>query len=66
MSFFNKIKEKLIPEPSSLPMATSASGGGIGNGRGALDFEDNVSQHFVSLVCNASQKRVAFLSTHFT
>jgi hypothetical protein len=41
MSFFEKIKDKLIPEPSGVPMSASASGG-IGSRRGALGFEDDV------------------------
>jgi hypothetical protein len=41
MSFFDKIKDKLIPEPSGVPISTSASGG-IGSRRGALGFEDDV------------------------
>jgi len=45
MSFFDKIKDKLIPESSNMPMSTSASGG-IGNGRGSLGFEDDVSPLF--------------------
>jgi hypothetical protein len=42
MSFFDKIKDKLIPDASSAPISTSASGG-IGGGRGAMGFEDDVS-----------------------
>ena len=70
MSFFNKIKEKLIPEPSSVPMSTSASGG-IGSRHGALGFEDDVSSislFWFALLCRV-RKRVALfrpLSTHFT
>ena len=41
MSFFDKIKDKLTPEPSGVPISTSASGG-IGSRRGALGFEDDV------------------------
>lgn len=48
MSLFEKIKDKLIPEPSAMPIPTSASGG-VGNRRGALGFEDDVS-NFCSLV----------------
>ena len=45
MSFFDKIKDKLTPEPSGVPIATSASGG-IGSRRGALGFEDDVCTFF--------------------
>ena len=54
MSFLNKIKDKLVPEPSGVPLSTSASGG-IGNRRGTLGFEDDVS----SVSHNALQYRVA-------
>ena len=61
MSFFNKIKEKLTPEPSGMPMSASASGG-IGNSRGALGFEDDVS-NICSLVrvVVSRRKRVALV-----
>src|SRR5579863_1203740 len=45
MSFFDKIKDKFIPEPSNAPISTSPSGG-IGNRRGTLGFEDDVSYLF--------------------
>ncbi len=41
MSFLDKIKDKLIPEPSTVPISTSGSGG-LGNSHGALGFEDDV------------------------
>jgi hypothetical protein len=45
-SLFDKIKDKLTPEPSGAPLSTSASRG-IGNMRGTLGFEDdNVSTLF--------------------
>jgi hypothetical protein len=45
-SFFDKIKDKLTPEPSGAPLSTSASRG-IGNRGGTLGFEDdNVSTLF--------------------
>jgi len=63
MSFFEKIKDKLIPEPSAVPIPTSASGG-IGNRRGTLGFEDDVGTfafRFALLV--SRRKRVALFST---
>ena len=42
MSFFDKIKDKIVPEPSNAPISTTPSGG-IGNRRGTLGFEDDVS-----------------------
>jgi hypothetical protein len=64
MSFFDKIKDKLIPEPSKVPMSTSASGG-IGNRRGALGFEDDVGNLFALwfALLVSRRKRVALLST---
>jgi hypothetical protein len=65
MSFFDKIKDKLIPDTSNVPISTSASGG-IGNRRGTLDFEDDVSRliHFGTPCHNccasASQPRAIF------
>jgi hypothetical protein len=47
MSFFDKIKDKLVPEHPGVPLATSASGG-IGNRRGAMGFEDDVRNYLVS------------------
>ena len=69
MSFFEKIKDKLVPESSGVPISTSASGG-IGNRRGALGFEDDVG-NFYSLVrvttIVSRCKRVAFsLNAPFT
>ena len=65
MSFFEKIKDKLVPEPSGVPISASASGG-IGNRRGTLGFEDDVG-NFCSLVRVTStvsrRKRVALFST---
>lgn len=65
MSFFEKIKDKLIPEPSAVPIPTSASGG-IGNRRGTLGFEDDVG-NFCSMVrvtvLVSRRKRVALFST---
>jgi hypothetical protein len=61
MSFFNKIKEKLIPEPSSVPMSTSASGG-IGNRRGTLDFEDDMIVSKPAIICHCSQAFFSFLA----
>lgn len=46
MSFLDKIKDKLTPEPSNASIPTSASGG-IGNRRVALGFEDDVSTLFI-------------------
>lgn len=42
MYLLDKIKEKLTPNPSNAPISTTASGG-IGNRRGTLGFEDDVS-----------------------
>jgi len=68
MSFFEKIKDKLIPEPSGVPISASASGG-IGNRRGTLDFEDDVSNlcSFVRVTTVVSRrKRVALFLTTLT
>jgi hypothetical protein len=65
MSFLDKIKDKLTPEQSSVPIATSASGG-IGNRRGAMGFEDDVctlSYFGVSCLCCALPELSAVL--HF-
>ena len=68
MSFFEKIKDKLIPEPSAVPISASASGG-IGSRRGALGFEDDVGNIY-SLVrvttVVSRRKRVALFSTTLT
>jgi len=61
MSFFDKIKDKLIPEPSNVPMSTSASGG-IGNGRGALGFEDDMIVSKPAIICHVSQAFFGFLA----
>jgi hypothetical protein len=54
MSFLNKIKDRLVREPSGMPLSMSASGG-IGNRCGTLGFEDDLSS--VSRI--ALQYRVA-------
>ncbi|KAH8979584.1 hypothetical protein EDB86DRAFT_2984228 [Lactarius hatsudake] len=61
MSFFDKIKDKLTPEPSGVPIATSASGG-IGSRRGALGFEDDMIVSKPSIICHVSQVFFNFLA----
>ncbi|KAH9974837.1 hypothetical protein BJV74DRAFT_863305 [Russula compacta] len=61
MSFFDKIKDKLIPDPSNVPISTSASGG-IGNRRGALGFEDDMIVSKPAIVFHTSQIFFSFLA----
>ncbi|KAI9512961.1 hypothetical protein F5148DRAFT_1159530 [Russula earlei] len=61
MSFFDKIRDKLIPDASNMPMSTSASGG-IGNGRGALGFEDEMIVSKPAIICHTSQAFFGFLA----
>ncbi|KAH9178386.1 hypothetical protein EDB89DRAFT_1930940 [Lactarius sanguifluus] len=61
MSFFDKIKDKLTPESSGVPISTSASGG-IGSRRGALGFEDDMIVSKPSIICHASQVFFNFLA----
>ncbi|KAN0120939.1 hypothetical protein V8E52_004208 [Russula decolorans] len=61
MSFFEKIKDKLIPEPSAVPISASASGG-IGSRRGALGFEDDMIVSKPAIICHASQAFFLFLA----
>jgi len=61
MSFLNKIKDKLVPEPSGVPLSTSASGG-IGNRRGTLGFEDDMIVSKPAIICHTSQAFFGFLA----
>jgi hypothetical protein len=61
MSFFEKLKDKLIPEPSAAPIPTSASGG-IGNRRGTLGFEDDMIVSKPAIICHTSQAFFLFLA----
>jgi hypothetical protein len=61
MSFLDKIKDKLTPEQSSVPIATSASGG-IGNRRGAMGFEDDMIVSKPAIICHVSQAFFNFLA----
>ncbi|KAI0249906.1 hypothetical protein BJV78DRAFT_1224187 [Lactifluus subvellereus] len=61
MSFFDKIKDKLTPDPSNAPIPTSASGG-IGNRRGALGFEDDMIVSKPAIICHTSQAFFNFLA----
>ncbi|KAF8274782.1 hypothetical protein EI94DRAFT_1713038 [Lactarius quietus] len=61
MSFLDKIKDKLTPEPAGVPIATSASGG-IGNRRGALGFEDDMIVSKPAIICHVSQAFFNFLA----
>lgn len=63
MSFLDKIKDKFIPEPSNAPISTSASGG-IGNRRGTLGFEDDVSYLF-SVRCTPYCIGLRFATCYF-
>jgi len=61
MSFLDKIKDKLTPEPSGVPISTSASGG-IGSSRGALGFEDDMIVSKPAIICHVSQAFFNFLA----
>lgn len=61
MSFLDKIKDKLTPEQSSVPIATSATGG-IGNRRGAMGFEDDMIVSKPAIICYISQAFFNFLA----
>lgn len=61
MSFFDKIKDKLTPEPSGVPIPASVSGG-IGSRRGALGFEDDMIISKPSIICHVSQAFFNFLA----
>jgi len=61
MSFLDKIKDKLIPEPSAVPISASASEG-IGSRHGALGFEDDMIVSKPAIICHTSQIFFLFLA----
>ncbi|KAI0292154.1 hypothetical protein BC826DRAFT_1020304 [Russula brevipes] len=61
MYLLDKIKERLTPDTSNAPIATTASGG-IGNRRGTLGFEDDMIVSKPAIVCHSSQIFFSFLA----
>ncbi|KAI0297264.1 hypothetical protein B0F90DRAFT_1740615 [Multifurca ochricompacta] len=61
MSFLDKLKDKLTPDPSNVLISTSASGG-IGSRRGALGFEDDMIVSKPAIICHTSQAFFNFIA----
>ncbi|KAI0033100.1 hypothetical protein K488DRAFT_78101 [Vararia minispora EC-137] len=64
MSFFDRIKEgvsRVVPDSKGGAISTSSTGG-IGNGRGAVGFEDDMIVSKPIIVCHACQIFFAFIA----